>query len=286
MSEIIDGKIIAKSVRDKVAQAVKKISEKGSRLPKLVVVLVGEDPASQTYVRNKEKACGEVGIISEVRRVADTIKEKELLEIVAQLNKDITVDGILVQLPLPKQISESKVTNEISPEKDVDGLHPMNMGKLLKGEGPELVPCTPQGIMEMIRTTGTEIKGKEAVVVGRSNIVGKPVALLLLQGHATVTICHSRTVNLGAVTRRADILIAAVGSPGIINGDMVKQGAVVIDVGTNRVGEKLVGDVDYETAKERAGFISPVPGGVGPMTIAMLMQNTLRAYELRTAKKS
>jgi methylenetetrahydrofolate dehydrogenase (NADP+) / methenyltetrahydrofolate cyclohydrolase len=285
MGEIIDGKKIAKSIRDEVAQAIKKISASGGRIPKLVVVLVGDDPASQTYVRNKERACNEVGIISEVRRVPGTISEKELLDIVKQLNNDKTVDGMLVQIPLPKQIRENAVTNAIAPEKDVDGLHPMNMGRLLKGENPEMVPCTPRGIIEMIRSTGTEIKGKEAVVVGRSNIVGKPVALLLLQEHATVTVCHSRTANLGEVTRRADILIAAVGSPGIINGEMVKQGAVVIDVGTNRVGEKLVGDVDYDSAKERAAFISPVPGGVGPMTIAMLLKNTLLAYGSRTAKK-
>jgi len=284
MGEIIDGKKIAKSIRDEVAQAIKKISANGGRIPKLVVVLVGDDPASQTYVRNKERACNEVGIISEVRRVPGTISEKELLDIVKQLNNDKSVDGMLVQIPLPKQVRENAVTNTIAPEKDVDGLHPTNMGRLLKGENPEMVPCTPRGIIEMIKSTGVQIKGKEAVVVGRSNIVGKPVALLLLQEHATVTICHSRTADLGDVTRRADILIAAVGSPGIINGEMVKQGAVVIDVGTNRVGEKLVGDVDYDSAKERAAFISPVPGGVGPMTIAMLMKNTLRAYESRTAK--
>lgn len=279
MAQIIDGRGIAKRIRDEVAVEIRGLREKGKEIPKLVVVLAGDDPGSQVYVRNKEKACAEVGIPSEVRRIPPSVKEKELIDVVRQLNRDSSVHGILVQLPLPGGIDEKKVLNEISPEKDVDGLHPLNMGKLFKGEEPLFVPCTPQGIMELILSTGIAIKGKEAVVVGRSNIVGKPVSILLLQNHATVTICHSRTRDLGEVTRRAEILVAAVGSPGIIRGEMVREGAVVIDVGMNRVGEKLVGDVDFEAAKDRAGFLTPVPGGVGPMTIAMLLRNTLKAVQ-------
>lgn len=275
MAEIIDGRGLAKRVRAGVAEEAKKLKDEMGILPRLCVVLVGEDPASQIYVRNKEKACAEAGIASDTRRIPSSIKGKQLIDLIKTLNKDKSVHGILVQLPLPKELDATKILNEILPEKDVDGLHPLNMGKLLKGEDPLFIPCTPQGIIELILSTGAEIKGKEAVVVGRSNIVGKPVSLLLLQRHATLTICHSRTRDLGAVTRRADILVAAVGSPQIVHGDMVKKGAIVIDVGTNRVGEKLVGDVDFESAKERASFITPVPGGVGPMTIAMLLRNTL-----------
>ena len=280
MAQIIDGKKIAEGIREEVAANVKKMLEKKGIKPKLCVVLVGEDPASQLYVRNKEKACAAVGIASETRRIPSSIKQEELVDLIKSLNSEKSIHGILVQLPLPNEIKEEEVINEILPEKDVDGLHPLNMGKLLKGEDPLFVPCTPQGIIELILSTGAEIKGKEAVVIGRSNIVGKPVAILLLQKHATVTICHSRTRELEKVTQRAEILIAAVGSPGIVHGSMVKEGAIVIDVGTNRVGDKLVGDVDYESAKTRASFLSPVPGGVGPMTIAMLLKNTLRAAEL------
>ena len=277
MAEIIDGKVIAKRIRGEVAREVEKLKSISRIPPKLCVVLVGDDPASQIYVRNKEKACAEVGIASETLRNPASIKEEQVVDLVRRLNKDKSVHGILVQLPLPKEIDPVKVLNEISPSKDVDGLHPLNMGKLLRGEAPLFIPCTPQGIIELILSTGTEIRGKEAVVVGRSNIVGKPVSLLLLQRHATLTICHSRTQDLGVVTRRADILVASVGSPRIIHGDMVKEGAVVIDVGVNRVGAKLVGDVDFEKARDKAAFISPVPGGVGPMTIAMLLKNTLLA---------
>jgi methylenetetrahydrofolate dehydrogenase (NADP+)/methenyltetrahydrofolate cyclohydrolase len=281
VAQIIDGRAIAKKIREEVAEEVKGLKEKGGGVPKLAVVLAGDDPASQVYVRNKEKACAEVGVPSEVRRIPSSVKEKELIDIVRQLNRDKAVHGILIQLPLPKGISELAVLNEISPEKDVDGLHPMNMGKLFKGENPLFIPCTPQGIIELVLSTGVEIKGKEAVVVGRSNIVGKPTAVLLLQNHATVTICHSRTRDLGEVTRRAEILVVAVGSPGIVRGDMIRKGAVVIDVGSNRVGEKLVGDVDFDSAKEVAGHLTPVPGGVGPMTIAMLLKNTLKAAKVR-----
>jgi methylenetetrahydrofolate dehydrogenase (NADP+)/methenyltetrahydrofolate cyclohydrolase len=277
MAEIIDGRSIAKRVRAEVAGEVKKLKQEKGLVPKLCVILVGDDPASQVYVRNKEKACAEAGISSETRRYPSTVKEGQLVNAVSELNNDPAVHGILVQLPLPKHINEKKVLNDVLPEKDVDGLHPFNMGKLLKSEDPLFIPCTPQGIVELILSTGVEIRGKEVVVVGRSNIVGKPISLLLLQRHATVTICHSRTRDLGEVTRRADILVASVGSPAIVHGDMVKDGSVVIDVGVNRLAEKLVGDVDFESAKARAAHITPVPGGVGPMTIAMLLKNTLKA---------
>jgi len=281
MVKIIDGKGIAKKIRGEVVAEVAILKEKKGVVPKLCVVLVGEDLASQLYVRNKEKACREAGIESETRRLPASVDEKELIDIVKSLNKDKNVDGVLVQLPLPKKIDAKKVLDEVVAEKDVDGLHPLNMGRLLKGEDPLFIPCTPQGIIELILSTGIEIKGKEAVVVGRSNIVGKPIALLLLQRHATVTLCHSRTRDLGEVCRRADILVASVGSPRIVHGDMVKEGAVVIDVGVNRVEGKLVGDVDFDAAKEKAAFITPVPGGVGPMTIAMLLKNTLLAAKRR-----
>jgi methylenetetrahydrofolate dehydrogenase (NADP+) / methenyltetrahydrofolate cyclohydrolase len=280
MAQIIDGKEIAAKVREEVKEGVRKLISKTRVTPKLTVVLVGDDPASQIYVRNKERGCSDVGIISEVRRMPPTTKQAELINVVKRLNQDKSVHGILVQLPLPAGLKEQAVLDEIDPRKDVDGLHPLNMGKLLKGDDSGFVACTPQGIIELILSTGTEIQGKEAVVVGRSNIVGKPVAILLLQRNATVTMCHSRTKDLGEVTRRADILIAAVGSPQIIHGAMIKQGALIVDVGTNRVSEKLVGDVDFRSAEERAGFITPVPGGVGPMTIAFLLKNTLKAARL------
>jgi methylenetetrahydrofolate dehydrogenase (NADP+)/methenyltetrahydrofolate cyclohydrolase len=284
MGQVIDGRTIAKRVREEVASGVARLKENFGVVPKLAVVLVGEDPASQVYVRNKEKACAEVGIMPEVHRFPSSVKEKQVRDLIVALNKDALVDGILVQLPLPPGIQTEAIIEAILPEKDVDGLHPLNMGKLLKGSSPLFMPCTPLGIIELILSTGVEIKGREAVVVGRSNIVGKPISLLLLQNHATVTVCHSRTKNLEEVVKRAEILVAAVGSPGIIRGDMIREGAVVIDVGVNRVGERLVGDVDFEKARERASFITPVPGGVGPMTIAMLLKNTLRAAELRRTK--
>lgn len=284
MVTMIDGKAVAKRMRGEIAEGVARIKAKKGITPKLVVVLVGEDPASIIYVRNKEKGAIELGMSSETHRIPSSIKQDSLIEIVKELNADRSIHGILVQLPLPKGISEDAVVAAISPEKDVDGLHPMNMGKLLRGEAPLHLPCTAQGVIELLLSTGIEIKGKEAVVVGRSNIVGKPVAILLLQRHATVTICHSRTRDLGEVVRRGDIIVAAVGSPGLIHGDMIKKGAYIIDVGTNRVGEKLLGDVDFESAKERAAFITPVPGGVGPMTITMLLKNTLRAAEILGSK--
>jgi len=283
MAQVIDGKQVAASVRDVIRDEVKLFKSKIGVTPKLTVVLVGDDPASQVYVRNKERGCADVGMESEVRRLPAGTRQSELIDIVKQLNKDRSVHGILVQLPLPAGLDERVVLDEIDPRKDVDGLHPLNMGKLLKGDDSGFVACTPQGIIELILSTGTEIQGKEAVVVGRSNIVGKPVAILLMQRNATVTVCHSRTKDLGEVTRRADILVAAVGSPQIIHGTMIKPGALIIDVGTNRVGEKLVGDVDFQSALERAEFITPVPGGVGPMTIALLLRNTLKAARLLTA---
>ena len=283
MAQVIDGKQVAASVRDVIRDEVKLFKSKIGVTPKLTVVLVGDDPASQVYVRNKERGCADVGMESEVRRLPAGTRQSELIDIVKQLNNDRSVHGILVQLPLPAGLDERVVLDEIDPRKDVDGLHPLNMGKLLKGDDSGFVACTPQGIIELILSTGTEIQGKEAVVVGRSNIVGKPVAILLMQRNATVTVCHSRTKDLGEVTRRADILVAAVGSPQIIHGTMIKPGALIIDVGTNRVGEKLVGDVDFQSALERAEFITPVPGGVGPMTIALLLRNTLKAARLLTA---
>ena len=242
----------------------------------MAVILVGDDPASRVYVNNKKKACAEVGIYSREYALPKETTQEELLNLIRELNQDPEIHGILVQLPLPDHLDERQVLETISPDKDVDGFHPVNVGRLVTGQ-PCLKPCTPAGIIELIDRTGIELKGKEAVVVGRSNIVGKPVALLLLARHATVTICHSRTERIDEVCRRADVLVAAVGRPEMITGDWVKPGAVVIDVGINRVEKGLVGDVEFDTAKEKAGYITPVPGGVGPMTIAMLMKNTVEA---------
>lgn len=274
---IINGKEIAEEIRVGIGQEVAQLIKDHGIAPKLSVVLVGDDPASQVYVRNKEKACAAAGILGETLRISAQESQKSLIELVHRLNKDASVHGILVQLPLPKHLDAIAVLNEISPDKDVDGLHPLNMGRLLKGEGPKFVPCTPQGIIELILSTGSEIKGKHAVIVGRSNIVGKPMALLLMQRHATVTICHSRTADLPSVTRQADILVAAIGRAKMIKGNMVKEGAVVIDVGMNRADGKLCGDVDFDEVAKKASYITPVPRGVGPMTIAMLLKNTLVA---------
>jgi methylenetetrahydrofolate dehydrogenase (NADP+)/methenyltetrahydrofolate cyclohydrolase len=276
MGSIIDGKSRAAEVREGLKGAVESLKKKGID-PKLDVILVGEDPASQIYVRNKEKACNSIGIESEVHKLPADTKEGKLISLVKKLNSDKTVHGILVQLPLPKHMSPEKALNTIDAGKDVDGLNVENMGMLIKGEGDPFIPCTPQGIMDLIASTGTEIKGKEAVVIGRSNIVGKPIAILLLKSHATVTICHSRTVDLASVAKKADILVAAIGKSKLVKKDWIKPGAVVIDVGMNRDQGKLCGDVDFWAAKEVAGHITPVPGGVGPMTIAMLLKNTLKA---------
>jgi len=258
--------------------AIKKDVEQLKGVPKLVVVLVGEDPASQIYVRNKEKFAGLVGMDSEVIRLPESTSENELLDLVAKLNEDKTVNGILVQFPVPAHISQEKVMNAVSSAKDVDGLTQINIGKLVAG-AKGLTPCTPTGIIEMIKSTGTDISGKSAVVIGRSLLVGKPVAMLLLKENATVTICHSKTQNIGDVISRADIVVAALGKAEFVKGDMIKPGAIVIDVGTNKIGDRQVGDVEFDAAKEKTSFISPVPGGVGPMTIAMLLKNTLLAYK-------
>ena len=277
MVSIIDGNKIAQDIRNEVRQSAISLKEQKGIIPGLAVVLVGEDPASQVYVGKKAKACAEVGFLSREYKLPAETDEEKLLKIIRKLNRDKLIHGILVQLPLPKHISTEKIIAAIDPRKDVDGFHPYNVGGLVTGS-PMFVPCTPRGIMELIARTGIDLKGKEAVVVGRSNIVGKPIALLLLAQHATVTICHSRTKDLPAVIRRADILIAAVGKAHMIKADMVKDGAIVIDVGVNRLENgKLAGDVDFNEVAPKASFITPVPGGVGPMTIAMLMKNTLDA---------
>lgn len=275
-AQILDGKQIAAAVREEVKAEVARLKERGVT-PGLAVVLVGDDPASQVYVRNKHKACEEVGIYSEVHRLPAETTQEELLDLIKQLNNDHRIHGILVQLPLPEHINEKTVIDTIALEKDVDGFSPANVGNLVIGDRC-FYPCTPHGCMVLLDKTGIDIKGKKAVVVGRSNIVGKPMAMMLLARHATVTICHSRTKNLAEECRQADILVAAVGKPEMITGDMIKEGAVVIDVGINRVSEKkLVGDVHFESAAQKASWITPVPGGVGPMTIAMLLKNTVEA---------
>ncbi len=274
MAERIDGKALAESIRAQLKREAERFSEKNCEIG-LAVVLVGENPASQVYVRNKIKACEEVGIRSFAYYLNGNASEAELLELVDALNADPKVHGILVQLPLPKQIDETRVLDRIDFRKDVDGFHSVNAGNLLLGK-PCLTACTPAGCIELIKSTGTQIAGKHAVVVGRSNIVGKPMALLLLQENATVTVCHSRTTDLSEVTRQADILVVAIGRANFIKPDMVKPGAVVIDVGMNREDGKLCGDVDPAVG-EIAGYLTPVPGGVGPMTITMLMKNTIKA---------
>jgi len=280
MTVIIDGNKIAQEVRHSVRKEALDFKEKTGIVPGLAVILVGEDPASQVYVGRKAKACAEVGFLSREYKLSADTSEAKLLNVISELNADQVIHGILVQLPLPKHIHTDKIIAAIDPQKDVDGFHPYNVGGLVSGD-PLFVPCTPRGIMELISRTGIELAGKEAVVVGRSNIVGKPTALLLLAQHATVTICHSRTKDLPAVTRRADVLIAAVGKPQMIKANMVKEGAVVIDVGVNRLENgKLTGDVAFDEVAAKASFITPVPGGVGPMTIAMLMKNTLDAARM------
>jgi methylenetetrahydrofolate dehydrogenase (NADP+) / methenyltetrahydrofolate cyclohydrolase len=277
MADIIDGKAVAKEVQQQIRQEVEGLERRWGIVPGLAVVLVGDDPASHIYIRNKERACKEVGIRSFEHLLPATIPEKELLVLVHQLNKDKNIHGILLQLPLPAHIHAEKVLEAIAPQKDVDGFHPVNQGRLVLG-ADGFKPCTPMGIMRLLASAGCDPKGKNAVVVGRSNIVGKPVALLLLEKHATVTICHSRTANLREEVGRADILVVAIGKAGLVRGDWVKRGAVVIDVGVNRLPNgKLAGDVEFDTAKERASAITPVPGGVGPMTICMLLFNTLKA---------
>jgi methylenetetrahydrofolate dehydrogenase (NADP+) / methenyltetrahydrofolate cyclohydrolase len=281
-AHLIDGKAIGAAVRAEIKDRVGEFSARTGIKPNLVTVLVGDDPASRIYVRNKGKACHEAGMLSQQIDLPATLPENDLLALVAELNEDTAVHGILVQLPLPDHINESRIIEAVSPDKDVDGFHPVNAGRLLSG-GPCFVPCTPLGIMKMLDHESVSLKGKHAVVVGRSNIVGKPVALLLLSRHATVTICHSRTRDLPAVVRSADVVVAAVGRSEMIRGDWLSPGAVVIDVGINRLPDgKLVGDVAFGEAKEVAGKITPVPGGVGPMTITMLLHNTLEAAVLQS----
>lgn len=273
---IIDGKAVSASVRAAVAEETAQLREKGINIG-LAVVIVGDDPASRVYVNNKKKACADVGFESFEYALPQETTEEELLSLVKKLNADSRVNGILVQLPLPRQINETTIINAIDPRKDVDAFHPENVGHIMIGDY-SFLPCTPAGVMELIHSTGVDVCGKNCVVIGRSNIVGKPMAMLLLHENGTVTITHSRTVALSSITSQADILVAAVGKPKFVKADMIKEGAVVIDVGMDRdENGKLCGDVDFEDCKEKAGYITPVPGGVGPMTIAMLMKNTLTA---------
>ena len=283
-AQIIDGKALALSLREEIAQEVSALEKDSGIKPGLAAVLVGDDPASAVYVRNKKIACEKAGLYPQEHLLPVSTTQEALLALIHKLNADPKIHGILVQLPLPSHIESRLILQAVSSEKDADGFHPINVGRLVAGD-PVFVPCTPKGVIHMIDSTGLDIAGKRAVVIGRSNIVGKPVAMLLLHRHATVTICHSRTKDLPSVVRGADIVIAAIGKPFFVTPDMVKEGAVVIDVGINRLADgKLVGDVDFDHVKERAGWITPVPGGVGPMTIAMLLQNTLESAK-RFAKK-
>ena len=280
MAKLINGKEIAVSVRERVRLEAAELREKTGVVPGLAVILVGDDPASKIYVGNKKKACLEAGFNSFEHILPAETTQQELLELIAKLNEDPAVHGILCQLPLPKHIDERAVIAAISPKKDVDAFHPVNVGKIMIGDY-DFLPCTPAGVMELIHSTGVSVGGKRCVVVGRSNIVGKPMSMFLLHENGTVTVCHSKTADLAAECRRADILVAAVGKAKLITADMVKEGAVVIDVGMNRdPNGKLCGDVDFENVEPKASFITPVPGGVGPMTIAMLMRNTLTAAKL------
>jgi len=282
---VINGKEIVATIREEIKASVERLTASGTR-PGLVVIIVGDDPASHVYVNNKEKACAQVGIHSIVNRLPAETTQDELVALIRRYNADSSIHGILVQSPLPKHISEEEVVDEIAPEKDVDCFHPVNVGNLMIGKPGGMKPCTPAGVIEVLKRIGVDMAGKHAVVVGRSNIVGKPMAMLLLQEHATVTICHSRTPNLADITRQADILVAAVGKANLIWPEHVKPGAVVVDVGMNR-GEdgKLCGDVAFDAVKEVAGAITPVPGCIGPMTITMLLQNTVNAAR-EAAEKS
>ncbi|MGM0880564.1 MAG: bifunctional methylenetetrahydrofolate dehydrogenase/methenyltetrahydrofolate cyclohydrolase FolD [Bacillota bacterium] len=275
-AQIIEGKKISDLIREEMITETAALKDKGV-VPGLAVVLVGEDPASKVYVGSKEKACQQLGFYSEVHRLPATTSEEELLAVIDRLNNQSTINGILVQLPLPKHINEKAVIDAIRVDKDVDGFHPESVGNLVIGDD-SLLPCTPAGVIELIKRSGVEISGKHAVIIGRSNIVGKPVAMLLLRENATVTICHSRTANMEEIAKQADILVVAIGKAKAIDSKFVKPGAIVIDVGINRLADgKLAGDVDYEDCLESAGYITPVPGGVGPMTITMLMKNTITA---------
>lgn len=276
-AQVISGNTLASKIKEEISTHISLHIAQGKRAPGLAVILVGADPASQVYVGSKRKSCAELGIISKSYDLPETTTEQELLNLIETLNQDETVDGILVQLPLPKQIDSTKVIDAIRPDKDVDGFHPYNVGRLCQ-RIPTLRACTPYGVMKLLETTGVNLYGKHAVIVGASNIVGRPMALELLLGGCTVTVTHRFTQDLESHVRQADILVVAVGKPRFIPGEWIKEGAIVIDVGINRVDGKLVGDVEYDVASQKASFITPVPGGVGPMTVAMLMQNTLQAY--------
>ena len=283
MAKLLMGKEVSARINAELKTEVENLKKEGIN-PGLAVIIVGEDPASQVYVRNKERACEECGIYSEKYALTAETTQEELLKLIDELNNKSSISGILVQLPVPKHIDEKTIINAIAPNKDVDAFHPVNVGKIMVGNY-DFVPCTPAGVMELIKESGIDVSGKECVIVGRSNIVGKPQAMLLLHQNGTVTICHSKTKNLAEKTKNADILVAAVGIPNFIKGDMIKEGAVVIDVGINRLeNKKLCGDVEFESAEKVAGAITPVPGGVGPMTIAMLMKNTVKAAILNKSK--
>lgn len=283
MAQILDGKKLAQKLNSKLKTELDKLVKIGKTKPTLVVVLVGNDPASETYVRNKARACKSVGINSELYLLQSTVSESNLLSLIDKLNGSSYVTGILVQLPLPEHIDSKKVFDRISPHKDVDGFSTINIGKLYgKNKENGLFPCTPVGVMEILKSTKVNLNGKHAVIVGRSHIVGRPLAELLLQSNATVTVCHSYSKNLQKYTKEGDIVIAAVGSPNLVKGSWLKKGAIAVDVGLSRLGNKgLVGDIEFESASRRCSFITPVPGGVGPMTIAMLMANTLRAFKIQ-----
>lgn len=283
MAKLLMGKEVSARIKAELKTEVEKLKKEGIN-PGLAVIIVGEDPASQVYVRNKERACEECGIYSEKYALPAETTQEELLKLIDELNNKSSISGILVQLPVPEHIDEKTIINAIVPNKDVDAFHPVNVGKIMVGNY-DFVPCTPAGVMELIKESGIDVSGKECVIVGRSNIVGKPQAMLLLHQNGTVTICHSKTKDLAEKTKNADILVAAVGIPNFIKGDMIKEGAVVIDVGINRLeNKKLCGDVEFESAEKVAGAITPVPGGVGPMTIAMLMKNTVKAAILNKSK--
>lgn len=279
-NNILDGKAVSSVIKKKIAEETKFLNEKFGVYPGLAVIQVGDDPASTIYVRNKKKDCDESGIISFEHRLNDDTSEQELLNLIKLLNKSPDIHGILVQLPVPPHIREHVILEAIHPDKDVDGFHPYNVGKLMVGKG-SLLPCTPAGIIELLERRGVKIEGTKAVILGRSNIVGKPLAIMLLQKNATVTICHSKTKNLKDITKHADILVAAIGSPKFVKEDMVKKDVIVIDVGINRIDKKLVGDVDFEKVSQKASLITPVPGGIGPMTRALLMKNGLTAFKIQ-----
>ena len=279
MARIIDGKALSQKIKENISEEVSELKNKGI-IPGLAVILVGDDPASKVYVNNKKKACAQVGIYSEEYLLPADTDEKTLLDLIAKLNADDRINGVLLQAPIPPHLDYRKISETISSMKDVDAFHPYNVGKIMIGDF-DFVPCTPAGVVELIKSTGTTIEGKNCVVIGRSNIVGKPQAMLLLKENGTVTVCHSKTKDIASVTRNADILVVAVGKAGFVTGDMIKPGAVVIDVGMNRNSEgKLCGDVDFASAESVASWITPVPGGVGPMTVTMLLKNTVKAAKL------